>query len=60
MLEAKIKHGKQLKIINFKKNSGKRKALYIGLKKLKGQIFLLLWIQIQKLEEVRLKILSFL
>ena len=38
MLEAKIKHGKQLRIINFKKNLGKRKALYVGLKKSRGDI----------------------
>ena len=38
MLEAKIKHGKQLKIINFKNNLGKRKALYVGLKKSRGDI----------------------
>lgn len=38
MLEAKIRHGKQLKIINFKKNLGKRKALYVGLKKSRGEI----------------------
>ncbi len=38
MLEAKIKHGKRLKLINFKKNLGKRKALYVGLKKSRGDI----------------------
>jgi hyaluronan synthase len=38
MRRAKQKYGEKLKIINFRKNLGKRRALYIGLKKSKGEI----------------------
>jgi len=38
MKRAKQKYGDRLKIINFTKNLGKRKALYSGLKKSKGEI----------------------
>jgi hyaluronan synthase len=38
MKRAKQKYGDRLKIINFAKNLGKRKALYSGLKKSKGEI----------------------
>ncbi len=38
MKRAKLKYGNRLKIINFRKNLGKRKALYSGLKKSRGGI----------------------
>ena len=38
MYRAKRKHGDRLKIINFSRNLGKRKALYAGLKKARGEI----------------------
>ena len=38
MKRAKRKYGDRLKIINFTKNLGKRKALYSGLKKSRGEI----------------------
>lgn len=38
MLRAKQKYGDKLKIVNFVKNLGKRKALYSGLKIAKGEI----------------------
>jgi len=38
MKRAKLKYGNRLKIINFRKNLGKRKALYSGLKKSRGEI----------------------
>ncbi len=38
MKRAKQKYGDRLRIINFKENLGKRKALYSGLKKSKGEI----------------------
>jgi hyaluronan synthase len=38
MEKAKQKYGENLRVINFKENLGKRKALYIGLKKSKGEI----------------------
>ena len=38
MKRAKLKHGNSLKIINFKNNLGKRKALYSGLKKSRGEV----------------------
>jgi len=38
MRKAKQKYGDRLKVINFSKNLGKRKALYVGLKKSKGEI----------------------
>jgi len=38
MMRAKQKYGKRIKVINFRKNLGKRKALYVGNKKAKGEI----------------------
>jgi hyaluronan synthase len=38
MNEAKKKYGKKIKIISYKRNLGKRKALYSGLKKSRGDI----------------------
>jgi len=38
MMRAKQKYGDRLKVINFKENLGKRKALYVGLKKSRGEI----------------------
>ncbi|MBN1271837.1 MAG: glycosyltransferase [Candidatus Aminicenantes bacterium] len=38
MLRAKEKYGSKLKVINFEKNLGKRKALYAGLKKSRGEV----------------------
>ncbi|MFB0565595.1 MAG: glycosyltransferase [Candidatus Aminicenantaceae bacterium] len=38
MLRAKYKYNGRLKVINFKENMGKRKALYVGLKQSKGEI----------------------
>jgi hyaluronan synthase len=38
MLKAKERHGYRLKVINFSKNLGKRKAIYAGLKKSRGEI----------------------
>jgi len=38
MKRAKLKYGDRLKIISFKNNLGKRKALYSGLKKSRGEI----------------------
>jgi len=38
MLRAKRRYGDKLKIINFERNLGKRRALYVGLKKSKGEI----------------------
>jgi len=38
MLRAKHKYGRKLKVINFKENLGKRKALYVGLKQSRGEI----------------------
>lgn len=38
MKRAKQKYGDRLRIINFKENLGKRKALYSGLKKSRGEI----------------------
>jgi len=38
MKRAKRKYGDRLKVINFTKNLGKRKALYSGLKKSRGEI----------------------
>ncbi|MEA2005475.1 MAG: glycosyltransferase family 2 protein [Acidobacteriota bacterium] len=40
MLKAKQKYGSRLEVINFPKNLGKRKALYTGLKKSKGDIII--------------------
>jgi len=38
MMRAKQKYGDRIKIVNFRKNLGKRKALYVGYKKSKGDI----------------------
>jgi hyaluronan synthase len=38
MLRAKLKYRDRLKVINFRQNLGKRKALYSGLKKSRGEI----------------------
>ncbi|MGB8951697.1 MAG: glycosyltransferase [Candidatus Aminicenantales bacterium] len=38
MMRAKLKYEDRIKIINFRKNLGKRKALYAGMKKSKGEI----------------------
>lgn len=38
MMRSKRKYGERLKIIHFKKNLGKRKALYSGLKKARGEV----------------------
>lgn len=38
MLRAKQKYGDRIKIVNFRKNLGKRRALYVGIKKAKGEI----------------------
>ncbi len=40
MLNARQRYGDKLKIINFPRNLGKRKALYVGVKKAKGEIIL--------------------
>lgn len=40
MIKAKQKYGDRVKVINFSKNLGKRKALYAGLKKSKGKIII--------------------
>lgn len=40
MMRAKQKHKDRLQIINFKRNLGKRKAIYAGLKKSKGEIII--------------------
>jgi len=38
MLRAKRKYGDKVKVINFERNLGKRKAFYVGLKNSKGEI----------------------
>jgi len=38
MMKAKDKYGKRLKVVNFCNNLGKRKALYVGLKRASGEI----------------------
>ncbi len=38
MRQAKIKYGNRLKLVNFKQNLGKRKAIYVGLKKSRGEV----------------------
>ena len=38
MMKAKQKYRDRLRVINFKENLGKRKALYVGLKKSRGEI----------------------
>lgn len=40
MKKAKLIYGERLKVISFSKNLGKRKALYAGLKKSKGEIII--------------------
>jgi hyaluronan synthase len=40
MLNARQRYGDNLKVINFPQNLGKRKALYVGLKKAKGEIII--------------------
>lgn len=40
MMNAKQKYGEALQVINFPKNLGKRKALYAGLKKSRGDIII--------------------
>lgn len=42
MVKAQRKYGDRLRVVNFKKNLGKRKALYVGLKKSKGEIIVTL------------------
>lgn len=38
MMRAKQRYGERIKVINFKRNVGKRKALFVGLKESKGEI----------------------
>lgn len=38
MKRAKQRHGDKLKVVSFKRNLGKRKALYVGLKKSRGDV----------------------
>ena len=38
MKRAKQKYGDRLKLVNFKQNLGKRRAIYVGLKKSKGEV----------------------
>jgi hyaluronan synthase len=38
MMRAKQKYGDRIRVVNFRRNLGKRKALYVGLKKSKGDI----------------------
>lgn len=38
MLRARFKYGDRIQVVNFRKNLGKRKAIYAGLKKSKGEI----------------------
>lgn len=38
MLRAGLTYGDRLKVVNFKRNLGKRKALYVGYKKAKGDV----------------------
>jgi len=38
MMRAKQKYGDRIRVVNFRKNLGKRRALYVGLKKSKGDI----------------------
>jgi hyaluronan synthase len=38
MLNARQRYGEKLKVIDFPRNLGKRKALYVGVKKAKGEI----------------------
>lgn len=38
MKQARLKYGNRLKLVNFKRNLGKRKAIYVGLKKSRGEV----------------------
>lgn len=38
MRQAKLKYGSRLKLVNFRQNLGKRKAIYVGLKKSRGDV----------------------
>lgn len=38
MRQAKKKYGGRLKLVNFRQNLGKRKAIYVGLKKSRGEV----------------------
>lgn len=38
MMRAKQRYGDRIKVVNFKRNIGKRKALYVGLKESRGEI----------------------
>lgn len=38
MMRAKKKYGEKLKLINFRENQGKRRAIYVGLKMSKGEV----------------------
>lgn len=40
MMRAKQKYGKKLKLINFRENQGKRRAIYAGLKMAKGDVII--------------------
>jgi len=40
MMNAKLRYGEKIKIINFSRNVGKRKALYSAMKKAKGEIII--------------------
>ncbi len=38
MLKARQKYGDRVKVVDFRKNQGKRRALYVGFKKAKGEV----------------------
>jgi hyaluronan synthase len=38
MMKAKQKYGDRVKVVDFRKNQGKRRALYVGFKKAKGDV----------------------
>jgi hyaluronan synthase len=38
MMKARQKYGDRVKVVDFRKNQGKRRALYVGFKKAKGEI----------------------
>lgn len=40
MKRARQKYGNRLKLVNFKQNLGKRKAIYVGLKKSRGEVII--------------------
>lgn len=40
MMKAKKKYGTRLEVINFEENSGKRKAIYAGVKKSRGEVII--------------------